>query len=162
MLFGCPGKSTPVLFIFTRLDNRDRELGAFLIDSLPSKACAKRVLLKENATWAFRFPGKPKPKGLRPAHFEWLGQEGLAVGAKEGTVCHKSEGDRRGACVRTGLAPAPACELSPHGQIYRARIYFDGRARRALAQPSLVTWCERATARESEGTSWVMQEPAPM
>ena len=84
----------------------------------------------------------------------------------------QSEGDRRGACVRTGLAPAPACELSPRAQIDRAqidrpriyfdRIYFDGWARRALAQPSLVTWRERATARESEGTSWVMQEPAPM
>lgn len=43
-----------------------------------------------------------------------------------------------------------------------ARIYFRARARRELAQPSLVTWCERATARESEGTLWVIQEPAPM
>jgi len=36
------------------------------------------------------------------------------------------------------------------------------RARRARAQPSLVTWRARPTLSESAGTSLVMQEPAPM
>jgi hypothetical protein len=57
--------------------------------------------------------------------------------------------------VQSRLAPEFAwSHLSPAVAFWRAR--------RAVAQPSLVTWWARATLSEPPGTSLVMQEPAPM
>ena len=58
--------------------------------------------------------------------------------------------------------PAIKTPALPEGIYSWGRLPADWRARRAAAQPSLVTWWARATLSDAAGTSLVMQEPAPM
>jgi hypothetical protein len=151
--FGCPENSTPRGFYF---DIEVQILEHFLICAWPGFV-ARVFYFKENPA---HIPASRKDQNRNSSSRFTLNP--LASTDGRGS-------EERGACLlttwgrsETSLGPgdlelAPACEQSTG-----ARIYLRGRARRELAQPSLVTWCERATARESEGTFWVIQEPAPM
>ena len=55
-----------------------------------------------------------------------------------------------------------ACGLQSYRVFQAVYSCIFCRARRAATQPSFVTWCARPTASAPDGTSLVMQEPAPI
>ena len=147
--FWLPGKRHFHVILFSRCSIPKPRFWSIFRFTLGNRLEAVFFYFKENPGRHPGFSKWPESKLLKPAHFALPGKKyprpwGPREGARWLSTWRRSP-RRLGPGRTSARTSLQTVSTGP-------RIYFRARARRELAQPSLVTWCERATARESEGT----------